>query len=229
YPSLLSHDDVETLFHEFGHLIHDMLSKTELISQSGTSVSMDFVEAPSQMLENWVWKKESLGLFAKHYKTGEVIPDTLVDRMLAARNLQSGNDLLQQIFYGMLDLTLYDGYDPGGLLSTTDIVIQLQNSITHYPYFEGTHQQASFDHLLDYSASYYGYLWSEVYSHDMFSVFEDGGLFNSAIGGRYRQEILEKGGSEDPMKLVINFLGRQPNNQAFLRSLGIDKMTEEEL
>jgi len=229
YPSLLPHEDVETLFHEFGHLIHDMLSKTELMSQSGTSVPMDFVEAPSQMLENWVWNKESLSLFAKHYKTGEGIPDTLVNRMLAARNLQSGNDLLQQVFYGMLDLTLYDGYDPGGLLSTTDIVIQLQNSITHYPYFEGTHQQASFDHLLDYSASYYGYLWSEVYAHEMFSVFEEGGLLNPAIGSRYREEILEKGGSEDPMNLVINFLGRQPNNQAFLRSLGIEKITEEEL
>jgi len=229
YPSLLPHEDVETLFHEFGHLIHDMLSKTELMSQSGTSVPMDFVEAPSQMLENWVWNKESLDLFAKHYKTGEGIPDTLVDHMLAARNLQSGNDLLQQVFYGMLDLTLYDGYDPDGLLTTTDIIIQLQNSVTHYPYFEGTHQQASFDHLLDYSASYYGYLWSEVYAHDMFSVFEEGGLLNPAIGSRYREEVLEKGGSEDPITLVINFLGRQPNNQAFLKSLGIEKTTEEEL
>ena len=199
-----------------------MLSKTELVSQSGTSVAMDFVEAPSQMLENWVWNKQSLNLFAKHYKSGEIIPDTLVDRMLAARNLQSGNDLLQQVFYGILDLTLYDGYDPSGPLSTTDIVVQLQNSITNYPYFEGTHQQASFDHLLDYGASYYGYLWSEVYAHDMFSVFEDGGILNSEIGNRYREEILEKGGSEDPMDLVINFLGRPPKTRAFLRSLGIE-------
>ena len=223
YPSLLPHDDVETFFHEFGHLIHDMLSKTELMSQSGTAVAMDFVEAPSQMLENWVWNKQALNLFAKHYKTGEIIPDTLVDRMLAARNLQSGNDLLQQVFYGILDLTLYDGYDPSGPLSTTDIVIQLQNSITNYPYFEGTHQQASFDHLLDYAASYYGYLWSEVYAHDMFSMFEVGGILNSEIGNRYREEILEKGGSEDPIDLVTNFLGRPPNTQAFLRNLGIEK------
>jgi len=222
HPSLLSHDNVETFFHEFGHLIHDMLSKTELASQSGTSVPMDFVEAPSQMLENWVWNKESLNLFARHYITGEVIPDTLLNNMIAARNLQSGNNLLQQIFYGLLDLSLYDGYDPSGILSTTDIMKQLQNSITHFPYFEGTYQQASFDHLLDYAASYYGYLWSEVYAHDMFSIFEEGGVLNSNIGIRYREEILEKGGSEDPMNLVINFLGRQPNNKAFLKSLGIE-------
>lgn len=222
HPSLLPHEDVETFFHEFGHLIHDMLSKTELMSQSGTSVAMDFVEAPSQMLENWVWNKESLSLFAKHYKTGDSIPDSLVDRMLTARNLQSGNDILQQIFYGMLDLTLYDGYDPKGTLSTTEVVRHLQNRITHYPYFEGTHQQASFDHLLDYSASYYGYLWSEVYAQDMFSIFREGGVLNPEIGYHYRKTILEKGGSEDPMKLVINFLGRQPNNNAFLRSLGIN-------
>ena len=221
YPSLLSHDDVETFFHEFGHLIHDIFSKTELMSQAGTSVAMDFVEAPSQMLENWVWNKESLSIFAKHYKTGKVIPDSLLNGMIAARNLQSGNDLLQQVFYGLLDLSFFDGYDPEGVLSTTDIVRQLQNSITHYPYFEGTHQEASFDHLLDYSASYYGYLWSEVYAYDMFSSFEIGGVLNSEIGYKYRKSILEKGGSEDPMDMVIDFLGRQPNDTAFLKSLGI--------
>ena len=183
---------------------------------------MDFVEAPSQMLENWVWNKESLHLFAKHYKTGEIIPENLIDRMLAARNLQSGNNLLQQIFYGMLDLTLYDGFNTEGVLSTTDIVMHLQNSITHYPYFDGTHQEASFDHLLDYSASYYGYLWSKVYAQDMFSVFEAEGIINPKIGFKYRKTILEKGGSEDPMSLVINFLGRPSNNKAFLESLGIE-------
>lgn len=222
FPSLLEHDDVETFFHEFGHLIHDMLSKTELMSHSGTSVAMDFVEAPSQLLENWTWNKESLNLFAKHYETGENIPDTLINNMLAARNLQSGNDLLQQIFYGMLDLTYYDGYDAFGLLSTTDVALVLQNSITNFPYFLGTHQQASSDHLLDYAASYYGYLWSEVYAQDMFTVFANGGVLNPEIGYRYRKLILEKGGQEDPMEMVINFIGRIPNNNAFLKSVGID-------
>ena len=111
-PSLLPHDDVETFFHEFGHLIHDLLSTAELSSQSGTSVAMDFVEAPSQMMENWVWNKEVLHMFAKHYKTGELIPDSLINRMISSRRLQSGNDLLQQIFYGKLDMTLHDTYNP---------------------------------------------------------------------------------------------------------------------
>jgi len=222
-PSLLAHDDVETFFHEFGHLIHDLLSKTELSSQSGTSVAMDFVEAPSQMMENWVWNKEALKLFARHYKTGEIIPDTLLSRMLDARNLQSGNNLLQQIFYGMLDLTLHENFDPTGGQSTSDVVIELQNSITHYPHFPGTNQLASFDHLLDYSASYYGYLWSEVYAADMFSVFEENGIFDSKSGRKFRETILEKGGSEDPLRLVENFLGRKLDNNAFIINQGIHR------
>jgi thimet oligopeptidase len=166
-PALLQHEDVETLFHEFGHLLHDMLTTSELYSQSGTSVAMDFVEAPSQMIENWVWNKESLSLFATHYETNEIIPDSLLNRMMKARNIQSGNNLLQQIFYGMLDLTLHEQFDSSNVKSTTEIMSELQNSITNYDYIEGTHMQASFDHLLDYGASYYGYLWSEVFAADM--------------------------------------------------------------
>ena len=221
YPSLLSHEDVETFFHEFGHLIHEIVTKAELSSQSGTSVVMDFVEAPAQMLENWAWNKESLSFFSRHYKTKKVIPDTLIDRMIASKNLQSGNDALQQIFYGLLDLSLYDGYDPSGGLSSTDIVVQLQNAITNYSYFHGTHQQASFDHLLDYSASYYGYLWSKVYAEDMFSVFEENGVLNPEVGRHFRKTVLEKGSSENAMQLVVDFLGRKSNNKAFIKSLGI--------
>tara|TARA_B100000959_G_C14965211_1_gene617435 strand:- start:177 stop:2255 length:2079 start_codon:yes stop_codon:yes gene_type:complete len=220
-PSLLPHDEVETFFHEFGHLIHDLLSKTELMSQSGTSVDMDFVEAPSQLLENYVWNKEVLKIFAKHYETGEIIPDSLMDRMILSKKIQSGNNALQQIFYGLLDLTFYDAYDVNTVLTTTEIVAKLQNEITLYPYFEGTHMQASFDHLLDYSASYYGYLWSEVYAEEMYSVFKEHGILNPIIGKRYREIILEKGGSEDPMVLIEKFIGRKPNYEAFYRSLGI--------
>ena len=160
-------------------------------------------------------------LFAKHYKTGETIPDSLLSRMVNARNLQSGNDLLQQIFYGMLDLTLHENFIPTGEESTLDVVIELQNSITHYPHFAGTNQLASFGHLLGYSASYYGYLWSEVYAADMFSVFEENGIFDIETGMRFRRIVLEKGGAENPMKLVENFLGRKPNNNAFLQKQGI--------
>ena len=118
-PSLLTHDNVETYFHEFGHLVHGVLTTSLLVSYAGTSVARDFVEAPSQMLENWVWQKESLGLFAKHYKTGDVIPGQLVDKMLAAKNINSGTKGLQQVFYGILDFTLNDGYDPDGKQSST--------------------------------------------------------------------------------------------------------------
>ena len=143
-PSLLTHDNVETYFHEFGHLVHGVLTKAPLVSYAGTSVARDVVEAPSQMLENWVWQKESLALFAKHYKTGDKIPDSLVDKMIAAKNINSGTKGLQQVFYGILDFTLNDGYDPDGDKSSTDLVMQLQNEITLYPYQDGTHQQASF-------------------------------------------------------------------------------------
>ena len=220
-PALLQHEDVETLFHEFGHLLHDMLTTSELYSQSGTSVAMDFVEAPSQMIENWVWNKESLSLFATHYETNEIIPDSLLNRMMKARNIQSGNNLLQQIFYGMLDLTLHEQFDSSNVKSTTEIMSELQNSITNYDYIEGTHMQASFDHLLDYGASYYGYLWSEVFAADMYSVFEKEGVLNQEVGLRFRKTILEKGGTENPMNLVRAFLRRDPNNEAFLKKQGI--------
>jgi len=220
-PSLLTHENVETYFHEFGHLVHGVLTTSQLISYAGTSVARDFVEAPSQMLENWVWQKESLSLFAKHYETGEVIPEVLLEKMIAAKNINSGTKALQQIFYGIYDFTLNDGFDPDGDKSTTDLIKELKNEITFYPYQEGTHQQASFGHLNGYGAAYYGYKWSEVYAQDMFSVFEANGILNPDIGLKYRRIILEKGGTVDPYELVKEFLGREPNSEAFLRSMGI--------
>jgi len=220
-PSLLTHENVETYFHEFGHLVHGVLTTSRLISYAGTSVARDFVEAPSQMLENWVWQKESLSLFAKHYETGEVIPEELLEKMIAAKNINSGTKALQQIFYGIYDFTLNDGFDPDGNKSTTDLIKELKNEITFYPYQEGTHQQASFGHLNGYGAAYYGYKWSEVYAQDMFSVFEANGILNPDIGLKYRRIILEKGGTVDPYELVKEFLGREPYSEAFLRSMGI--------
>ncbi|MEE8335591.1 MAG: M3 family metallopeptidase, partial [Candidatus Neomarinimicrobiota bacterium] len=186
-PSLLTHGDVETYFHEFGHLVHGVLTQSPLLSYSGTSVARDFVEAPSQMLENWIWQKESLALFAKHYETNAVIPEELLDKMIAAKNLNSGTKALQQIFYGTLDFTLHDGFDPDGLKTTTELLAELQNSITLYPYQDGTHQQASFGHLNGYGAAYYGYKWSEVYAQDMFSIFEQNGIMSAETGLRYRE------------------------------------------
>ncbi len=220
-PSLLPHSQVVTFFHEFGHLIHVILSETELSAFAGTNVATDFVEAPSQIMENWVWNKQVLSLFAKNYKTGEVIPDSLVKNMIAARNLNSGLNTLQQVFYGTLDFTLNDGFT---VKSSDDIVNktkELQNSITFYPWVEGTHFAGTFGHLTGYGSKYYGYLWSLVYAADMYSVFENTSPLNPDTGKRYRNCVLSKGGSDDAIHLVSNFLGREPNNKAFLKQIGL--------
>ncbi|HET6993129.1 MAG TPA: M3 family metallopeptidase, partial [Bacteroidia bacterium] len=220
-PSLLPHSQVTTFFHEFGHLIHIMLSETELASFAGTNVATDFVEAPSQIMENWVWKKEVLSLFAKHYKTGEIIPDTLLDHMIAARNMNSGLNMLQQVYYGTLDFTLNDGMT---INSSDDIVNktrELQNNITFYPFVDGAHFAGTFTHLTGYGSKYYGYLWSLVYASDMFSEFDKTGPLNPDTGKRYRENVLSKGGSDDAINLVHNFLGRDPNNKAFLKQIGL--------
>ncbi len=222
-PSLLPHHQVATFFHEFGHLIHVLLSETELAAFAGTNVAIDFVEAPSQIMENWVWQKDVLSRFAKHYKTGEVIPDSLVNNMIAARNMNSGLNMLQQVYYGTLDFTLNDGYAPK---SADDIVAktkELQNSITLYPWVENTHFAGTFGHLTGYGSKYYGYLWSLVYASDMFSEFEKTGVLSPKTGQRYRSNVLARGGSDDAIVLVRNFLEREPDNKAFLKQIGLEK------
>ena len=148
-------------------------------------------------------------------------PTALLEKMIAAKNINSGTKALQQVFYGIYDFSLNDGYDPDGNKSTTDMIKELKNDVTLYPYQEGTHQQASFGHLNGYGAAYYGYKWSEVYAHDMFSIFKTEGILNPKTGLKYRRIILEKGGTEEPLDLVRKFLGREPNSNAFLRSMGI--------
>jgi thimet oligopeptidase len=221
-PSLLSHDEVETFFHEFGHVLHNVLTQTELSSHSGTSVSRDFVEAPSQIFENWTWNYEALNLFAKHFKTNNVLPLDLYDKMLDAQNVGSGLTTIQQVYYGTIDFTLHDKYDPTGSKTTTEVLKELQNEITLYPFLDGTHMQASFGHLMGYAAGYYGYLWSKVYAQDMFSVFEKNGVMDKETGLKYRDVILSSGGSRDELGMVVEFLGREPNQDAFLRSIGLE-------
>ena len=220
-PSLLLHEDVETLFHEFGHLLHDILTTSELMSQSGTSVASDFVEAPAQLFENWAWNKDALKLFAKHYKTNEIIPDHLLNKMISSKQIQSGNNLLQQIFYGMLDLNFHGDIKFNILKNLNNTTSSLQNEITNYKHHKGTHLYASFDHLLDYGASYYGYLWSEVYALDMYSVFVKGGVLNPEIGMNFRDCILEKGDTQDPIVISEKFIGRKLDSKAFLLKQGI--------
>jgi len=221
-PSLLPHGDVGTFFHEFGHVLHSVLTKTKLSSQSGTSVSRDFVEAPSQIFENWTWNYESLKLFAKHYKTGEVLPKELFDKMLAAKNVGSGLANTQQVYYGILDFTLHDKYDPTSSQTVVEIMKELQNKITLYPYLEGTQMFASFGHLMGYAAGYYSYLWALVYADDMFSIFDKNGIMDVNTGLRYRDIILANGGSRDELEMVVEFLGRQPSQDAFFKAIGLD-------
>lgn len=220
-PALMPHNDVETFFHEFGHLMHDLLTKAELASQAGTNVARDFVEMPSQIFENWVWDYEALSLFAKHFKTGEILPKEMFDKMKAAKNVGSGLQVEQQIFYGILDMTYHDKYDPNGKISTTDLVKDLQNKITLYKFQEDTHFEAGFGHLNGYAAGYYSYLWALVFSDDMFSVFEQTGVMNQETGLRLKKIVLERGSTIDEMDIVKEFLGREPNEEAFLKSIGL--------
>lgn len=220
-PSLLPHATVTTFFHEFGHLMHALLSETELSYFSGTNVATDFVEAPSQMMENWAWQQKVLFRFGKHYKTGAPIPDTLITAMLKARNVNSGINMLQQVYYGTLDFTLNDNPPPASADAITAKSKELQNSITMYPYVDGTHFTSSFGHLIGYGSRYYGYLWSLVYAQDMFSEIDRNGVLSPVGGAKFRQKVLSKGGSDDAINLVTDFLGREPNNKAFLRQVGI--------
>jgi len=223
HPSLMGHHEVETFFHEFGHLIHGMVTKAEFAYQSGPeAVVIDFVEAPSQIYENWAWNKETLSLFAKHYETGEIIPDELLDKMLSVKNLNSGLSALGQLFYGTYALTLHDTYVPYGKENSTEIGYQLRKEILGNEYPDNSHFEASFGHLIGYKAGYYSYMWSKLYAQDMWSVFENEGVLNPEVGMRYRELILEPSDSKDALEMVKEFLGRDPNERALLKDLGLD-------
>ncbi|MBR3288029.1 MAG: Zn-dependent oligopeptidase [Bacteroidales bacterium] len=226
HPSLMPHADVVTLFHECGHLLHSLLAGGEISDQSGINNEQDFVEVPSQLFENWAWDYGVLSGFARHWQTGEVLSKDLFDRMLAARNVCSGVQTLQQLFYGLLDMTYHNGDVPADTQALTDTVEKLQNSITFYPYLAGTHFQTSFGHLTNYAAGYYGYLWSLVYAQDIFSVFAREGVMSPLTGARFRDEVLAKGSSEDAMTLLRRFLQREPSQEAFLASIGLQPETD---
>ncbi len=218
-PSLLSHDEVETYFHEFGHCLHSILTEAQYGQFSGTAVARDFVEAPSQMFENWVWDSKVLNTFARHYKTGEQFPDELLQGMLKARNLGSGLRWEHQIYYGMVDLTYH--LDEDGEVDTTQVGLDLFGEIELYDPVTQTHFQASFGHLTGYQAGYYGYMWSLVYAQDMFQRFKELGMLNPEAGQYYRKNILSRGGTIEEMEMVTNYLGREPQMEPFLRHLGL--------
>jgi Zn-dependent oligopeptidase len=218
-PSLLQHGEVETLFHEFGHVLHQNLGRTELARFAGTSVERDFVEAPSQIMQHWVWRADVLRRFARHHETGEPVPDHLVEQLVAARQLNVAVHQLRQLQYGWWDQTMH-GVDIG---LDFDQILREGARLGLMPFHEGTFALASFGHLMGgYDAAYYGYMWSEVFGDDMFSRFEEEGVTNPAVGMSYRREVLERGGSVDADEMLAAFLGREPDNTAFLRKLGID-------
>jgi thimet oligopeptidase len=216
-PSLLQHSEVETLFHEFGHVLHQNLGRTELATFSGTQTERDFVEAPSQIMEHWIWRADVLTRFARHYQTGEPVPTELVDQLVAARRLNKAMWQLRQMTYGWWDQQMHGGPD-----RDLDAISAEGSEISLLPPHEGTFALASFGHLMGgYDASYYGYMWAEVFGDDMFSRFEEMGVTNPEVGREYRQKVLGKGGSWDADDMLVDFLGRQPSNEAFLRKLGI--------
>ncbi|MBC8123754.1 MAG: peptidase, partial [Gemmatimonadaceae bacterium] len=218
-PALLSHDDVETFFHEFGHIMHQTLTRAKYASLAGTNVRRDYVEAPSQVLENWVWDPVILKRISKHYQTGEPLPDALLDKMVAAKHVNEGIYTSRQLLFATAD---YRYHSSGSKVDTTATWNQLSQAVMQVPAVPGTHSQASFGHLMGgYDSGYYGYLWSKVFAQDMFTRFEKEGLTSSQVGAEYRKRILEPGGVAEPDVLIRDFLGREPSKEAFYRELGL--------
>lgn len=218
-PSLLSHWFVKTFFHEFGHALHDVLGSTQVASFSGSRVKRDFFETPSQMLEEWMWDKEVLKNLSGHYQTGERLSDELIDRFIAVKQSNSGSYVQRYGYYAALSLAYFK---EGAHKDLDAITRELHEKIrTNYAFDPEQHLYASFTHLNGYGARYYGYLWSKVFALDLFEEIKKHGLLNPEIGRKYVQEVIGKGGSEDPNTLLVNFLGREPNQDAFLKDLGL--------
>lgn len=215
-PGLMTHDDVTTFFHEFGHLLHGILSETELASQSGTSVERDFVEAPSQMFEEWAWDKQILDTFAKHIETDEVIPQDLYDAMTAARTFGRGLQTAGQLFYAALDFR-YHNREPN--FDSTELLKQIQAEVSPFPYEEGTAFQANFGHLTGYSSQYYGYQWALSLSKDLLQRFKDEGMMNPKVTEDWKEAVMARGSSKKAYALLEDFLGREPNQDAYFAFL----------
>jgi oligopeptidase A len=223
-PALLTHDEVETLFHEFGHGLHHMLTRIDYPGVAGINgVAWDAVELPSQFLENWCWEREALEVVSGHYETGEEIPDDLYERMIAAKNFQSAMQMMRQLEFALFDFRLHMEYDPekGGRVLEFAEAVRDQVAVVRPP--EWNRFAHGFSHIFagGYAAGYYSYKWAEVLSADAFSLFEEQGVFNVEAGRAFRENILEKGGSEDAMDLFVAFRGRKPDVEPLLRHSGI--------
>jgi oligopeptidase A len=222
-PALLTHREVETIFHEFGHLLHHLLSRVEVRSLSGTSVAWDFVELPSQIMENWCWERESLDLLARHFESGATIPDDLFQKMKRAKTFRAANAQMRQLGFGFVDLALHREWD-----GKADVVAFSRGVLQKFapaPLPEDYAMITGFTHLfaspVAYGAGYYSYKWAEVLDADAFTRFRHEGVFNEAVGRDYREKILAKGDSEDPAALYRSFMGRDPDPDALLERAGL--------
>jgi len=229
-PALWTHDEVTTLFHEFGHGLHHMLTTVSELGVSGIrGVPWDAVELPSQFMENFCWERQVVDLFAKHFETGETLPDALFDKMLAAKNFQSAMVMLRQIEFALFDVLLHSEYEPGGNDSVQALLdrVRAEVSVFNPPAFNRF--QNSFSHIFagGYAAGYYSYKWAEVLSADIYATFEEEGVLNAATAARLREELLSIGGSREIMDAFVAFRGRKPSVDALLRHSGLNVEGEE--
>lgn len=225
-PALLTHREVETLFHEFGHLLHHALSKVEIKSLAGTNVAWDFVELPSQIMENWCWERECLDIFAAHYETGEKIPDDLFQKMKDAKNFRSANMTMRQLGFALTDLKLHTEYDPAKDGSPVEYARDIMQRYSPAPLPGYYAMLNGFNHLfadpVGYAAGYYSYKWAEALDADGFTRFGKEGIFNPSTGKDFKDIILANGNSEDPMELYKRFMGREPDPNALLIRAGLN-------
>ena len=223
-PSLITHDELTTLLHEFGHALHGILAQGRYPSLTGTSVSRDFVELPSQIMENWAFEPEYLNSFAKHYQTGEPIPAELIEKIVAAKNYLAAYGQVRQLHFGYLDMAWHSLTE----LPAAGTIDFEQNTLAPYsvmPSVEGAAFSTSFSHIFSggYSAGYYSYKWAEVLEADAFSLFKEKGIFNKEVATSFRKNILEKGGTEDEAVIYRNFRGRDPQPDALMKKFGLTK------
>ncbi len=222
-PSLLTFNEVTTLFHELGHALHGMLANTTYNSLSGTSVSWDFVELPSQILENWCYEKEALELFAKHYETGETIPMKYVEKIKESASFHEGMQTLRQLSFGLLDMQWHGSESPGKISSVKEFENDAFADTNLYPEVAENCMSTSFSHIFQggYSAGYYSYKWAEVLDADAFEYFLEKGIFNKEVATKFKENVLSKGGTEKPMDLYIRFRGKEPKPDALLKRAGL--------